>query len=164
MCPDLLSQKYLLATLNTPPPIWATMRLKYQYQCGGFLNGSAHLNIFIAISIQHRFYSIQRLPFNWKSPKGYFIAVLLQMVVSLYPMCYLGTFSSLAVGAFIFATLALKELKSKLKSIKKRAKSKQNQFELWTQFVKFYQLHTDLKQLSKLKYESCFRNQMDSGH
>lgn len=107
-------------------------------------------------------YSIQRLPFHWKSPKGYFTAVLLEMVVGLYPMCYLGTFISLAVGAFIFAILALKELKGILKSLKKRAKSRRSHCELLTNFFKFYQSHTDLKQLSKLKCSPRFMNQMNT--
>lgn len=89
------------------------------------------------------------MPFDWKSPIGYLIAVLLELVVALYPMCYLGSFLSLAVGSFIFATAVTKDLDGTLASIKKLAKKKRQNSQLFKQFAKFYQLHTDLKQLSQ---------------
>lgn len=98
------------------------------------------------------FHSFLRFPSFWNDPVGYLIAVVLQLVMIAYPMCYMGSFLSLAFAAFMLAISVAKELKGIAKSINKRLKNKREHPKLLKQFIKFHGLQTDAKQFSNQKF------------
>lgn len=158
------SQRQSSAILNTLPPMWEEMLFICHCQCGEFIWENSFLLmielilnkiiicvIFIRLIdnllniVSNLFFNI---PFDWKNPIGYLIAVILQLIVTLYSMCYMGSFLSLAFGTFLFTISIAKDLKSILISINKRVNKKPKNSQLLKLLIKFHQLHTDLKQLS----------------
>lgn len=43
-----------------------------------------------------------RFPFDWKTPKGYGLAVILQFIMYLNPLRFIACYLSIAVGSFLF--------------------------------------------------------------
>lgn len=90
-------------------------------------------------------YVFQRLPFNWKNPIGYLVAVFLQIIVETYHFRYLACFLTFALGGYLFTTTSSIDVIKDLKSVNDDLRSK---IDISTKLTKLINLHSDSKQLS----------------
>lgn len=98
-------------------------------------------------------FDTERFPFNWKNPIGYCVSVSLQIIVVLYPMRYLASFSTLALGAYLFAVSSVKVVTADIKASNDNTDLllKSPTFDIYRKFSELIDLHSDAKQLSVLK-------------
>lgn len=93
---------------------------------------------------------ILRLPFPWRSPFGYFIAVGLQIVTTSYVLLFVTSVMSFTLGSFLFAFSFTKDVSNKLRSLNQMAKNGQCEAEISKEFAAFILLHSRIKQLSMI--------------
>lgn len=70
---------------------------------------------------------MQRLPFDWKNPIGYLMAVALQIQIASVLIQYIETFLTLGFAGLLFIFSLVKDLINDLKRFNKTAKSKKSQ-------------------------------------
>lgn len=71
------------------------------------------------------------MPFYWKNPLGYLIAVVLELVVYSLPILYYANMMSIAIGGYFFGITVLKDCKNITKSCNRMIKhSKATQLEI----------------------------------
>lgn len=99
-------------------------------------------NVFSPQTIIYR-----RLPFNWKNPIGYWIAVNLQLVFAATPLEFMGCFVSLAFASLIFVFSFRKDISDHLNEIDQDIKSKKLRSKVMEQLAELIQF-TQLRQLS----------------
>lgn len=92
-----------------------------------------------------------RLPFDWKNPIGYLIAVTLQYIIAIYAAIFMSCIVTLGFGAFLFAVAVNKISKQSLYTICKKAKHKTSQTHLLKRLHEFIHFYSSVKQLSVLK-------------
>lgn len=94
-----------------------------------------------------------RLPFDWKNPQGYLIAITLQYIIGIYAITFVGCIVTLGFGTFLFAVAVNKISKQSLSTIRKKAKHKSN--ETLRRLYEFVQFDSSVKQLSfNLKFQN----------
>lgn len=91
---------------------------------------------------------IQRIPFEWKNPIGYLIAVLLQFGIWFFLDLYLACFLTLAFGYFLFTLSIAKDMIDALQSINEHLKKKKPKKRILKQLNNFISMHGDVKELS----------------
>lgn len=89
-----------------------------------------------------------RLPFDWKNPLGYLVAVAATSIMASDPLHYMGCFLFLFYGVYMFSISIVKDLKGQLHSINKLARGKKCRADMYKKLSKFIRLHADIKQLS----------------
>lgn len=90
-----------------------------------------------------------RFPFDWKTPIGYFVAIILQHIISAISFTVVACALSYAIGGCLIAFSMLKEIRRILSKINRNAKSSRNDQRTVHHLTRTYiQLHSDLKQLS----------------
>lgn len=90
----------------------------------------------------------QRFPFDWKNPIGYYIAVSLQYFGAKMALSYVGCFLSFGVASFAFSIAVCRDLKYELNLIDGNVKIGKRRCQIFSKFMKFIDLHTNMKQLS----------------
>lgn len=90
----------------------------------------------------------KRFPYDWKNPFGYLVTVVAQFLLLIYPCQYLGCFTVLAFGAFMFSVAFVKILKNELRSVNKMATRKKLRKRMYKQLSHFIWSHSNAKQLS----------------
>lgn len=68
-----------------------------------------------------------RLPFYWKHPITYLIAILLQMGIVTLSLGFVAPFMSLGIVAFLFSFSVSKDLRRDIRSINEKTKVDQSQ-------------------------------------
>lgn len=63
-----------------------------------------------------------RLPFYWKNPIAYLIAIVLQMGIVTLSLGFVAPFMSLGIVAFLFSFSISKDLRRDIQSINEKAK------------------------------------------
>lgn len=96
----------------------------------------------------------QRLPFDWRTPSGYFAAFLVENVILFTIMLWLTCILFLVVGTVSFVTLLVHDVKSKLANLKSFATETHSEAELNTEIFSMIRRHCQAKQLSILN--ECF--------
>lgn len=98
---------------------------------------------------------VDRLPFDWKNPVGYLVAVFCQSALLLNPVRYMACMLTLVLATCILLLALIKEGVGVLRKINdnaKRPRSQQQQqqhtLELLADFIR---MHTDAKQLSDIR-------------
>lgn len=128
------------------PLIWGRMHLCCLYLHGLFKKFIGWVNIPYPI---FSIITIWRLPFNWKSPIGYLMAVIIQFGIVAYEFFVIACTLSLAISAFWFATSATKEIERIVHSIDdENVKHKRSDEILFKEFSAFIHIHSVVKQLS----------------
>lgn len=89
-----------------------------------------------------------RLPYDWKTPTGYLMALFIQYLMTIYPYQFIGCFLLLAFGAFMIANALVESLKHELHSIDQMASDKKSQKNMYKTLSEFIQAHASAKQLS----------------
>lgn len=69
-------------------------------------------------------FEIKRVPFHWKTPIGYLIAVVLQLLILAYPARFVSWMLSLAMGGYLFAMSLVNDIKEMIDSINENIKTK----------------------------------------
>lgn len=131
------------------------MLSSYQCQCGTSL--SKHISKmnylqFIDIVLKLSFFSmdaILRLPYDWKNPLGYSVAVAIQAVTAIYGLLFLVSLASVGTTTFFFTKALIRDINGLLRNINKNTKIEKQHGCILKQFSEFIQYHSDVKQLCK---------------
>lgn len=92
------------------------------------------------------------MPFDWKTPIGYIIALTLQYFGLAYLYSFTAFILSIEIGCYLLAMEFIIDIKNDLNFFNEIAKSKKNQSQLSSRLPDSIQFHIRLKQLSL----SCF--------
>lgn len=106
-----------------------------------------------ALFIKHPFFfqmHHQRLPFNWKCPTGYLIAVALQWISLTYIFYSAMIVTTYGIAGYLFVTAVTEDIKCTLNTIDEILKTKTTSKLIFKQFTGFVQLFSTIKQLSAL--------------
>ena len=99
------------------------------------------------------YFQIDRLPFNWKNPIGYGIAVALQISIVSYPLRYLACFFTLAFGAYLIGTTIAKHVVEDMKSTNDDIKFSKSKIDVFKKLSELIQMHSDAKQLNETRID-----------
>lgn len=94
---------------------------------------------------------IQRFPFDWKNPFGYFVAIELLYLISSSALFIVGCVLAIGVGNLLFAIAMSKSLKVTLYSINQKAYDKSDRKCFVEQLIELIEFHSIVKQLSEKK-------------
>lgn len=78
-----------------------------------------------------------RLPFDWRNPTGYVIAILMLMRIVEMPLHFIGCFVSLASACFLFSMSLAKDVQDDIHAINKNTRKKQTRADIHKQFIEF---------------------------
>lgn len=133
----------------------------YHCQCGKYFKLHTLLSIsrLLFANYINKFYCIlhlldtknlisHRLPFDWKNPMGYLLAVALQYTVSTYIFFLLAGFSALAIGSYFIGLTGAKEIRICIFETNRRLQTKYERAYIHRFIFIFIQWHSRLKQLS----------------
>lgn len=95
---------------------------------------------------QFNYFSHLRLPFDWKNPSGYLIAVCIEGIVSLPVLHYFAFIVSFGLGGYFFAIASVKDMKADMQSVNEAAKIKQS--DCLKHINEFAHLHANTIRLS----------------
>lgn len=93
---------------------------------------------------QHIFQN--RLPFDWKNPIGYLVAVLLQLRMVSIPLCFVRTLLLLAAGLVLFTLSITEDQECDLNSINESIQAEQPRGLILDQITEFIK-STNIKRL-----------------
>lgn len=85
------------------------------------------------------------LPFNWKNPRGYLIAIIWQYVSIFVLLRFLACLGTLVVACFIMSISVTKDWKGDLRTMKKMAKTKQSEADIFKHLTEFIRSHSNIK-------------------
>lgn len=91
---------------------------------------------------------IKRLPFDWRNPYGFMIALGIQYVMFLYMAMIGGNIFILPVGSFLYAIAMTKCIKGSLFAIGRSGDTNQTTGPILEQLAEFIEFHSHVKQLS----------------
>lgn len=73
------------------------------------------------------------MPFDWKNPLGYSIAIVFQLLIVSQPLRFIGCMMSIGVGGYYFGWSLVNEFKNETKSYNEIINGKASRLELRTQ-------------------------------
>lgn len=91
---------------------------------------------------------VSRIPFDWKTPFGYVIAVAIQFFIVVKTLQCDGCLLSIALAGFTWAMSIGRDLKRILSSINENLMNQQPRYQIQKQLIEFIDLHSRLKELS----------------
>lgn len=103
-----------------------------------------------------------RLPFDWKNPKGYLIAVVIQYIFTFNTTFAAASVVTLLIGAYIAISLLVHDLINTIGSFHKNIQQKKNRNKCPAQLFAFITLHSSAKQLSQSQIAKKKTNEMKS--
>lgn len=89
-----------------------------------------------------------RLPFDWKNPIGYLIAVAVQLQIHLIFFRYIACFFTLVCAQLMFVFSVVKDIKGELNRFNEIARTKKTQCRSMKQLSEIISIHISLKELS----------------
>ena len=92
---------------------------------------------------------IQRLPFDWRNPFGFLVAIAIQYVMLSYTLIVAAVMMTLAIGAYLFGMAASKCIKGSLFNISRNIKARRSRKHVMKQVIEFVEFHSTVKQLSE---------------
>lgn len=138
-------------------PIWARTYLNYHVRCGkpGVVCAANHM--FCAqCTLTESVWHLNRFPFPWKNPYGFFIAVAIQYIMLTGVLMMASCVLTLSTGFFSLVLTMAKVIKQSLRSINRNSKKKKNRTAISNQITRFIRYHSMVKQLSRLAF--IYRN------
>lgn len=112
-------------------------------------NSNVHLKI---SKFKCYIFSIWRLPFDWRNPFGYFIAISIDLLFFWYEMMISTYILALGIGSYFFGIAMSKSIKRSLFSISQSADTKIELKVISEQFAEFIEFHSRAEQLSDLNF------------
>lgn len=94
----------------------------------------------------------ERLPFDWKSPYGYLIAIAIQYVMGRYGYMIGASIFVLSIGAYLYGNSLSKGIKGSLFAFNRNVRAKTDQSILLEQVIEFLELHSNAKQLIAIQW------------
>lgn len=91
-----------------------------------------------------------RFPFDTKSPFGYLFGIFLQYNLVMYAFCIVACSVSVGISSYFLVILAIRDMKNLLRAINKQTRIKSDHSKMSTQFIEFIEMHSIMKQFSKL--------------
>lgn len=91
-----------------------------------------------------------RMPFDWKNPTGFLVAVIIQYIFDVITLSVSAWSAALNIGAVLFIFTLIKDIRRSLKPINDNAKSTTRKRQAMQQLSDYIQLHSNVKQLSKM--------------
>lgn len=88
------------------------------------------------------------LPFEWKNPIGYTIAVILESMVAFNLLYFMACFLSIPLGSYFFVNSNNGLMKNDLESINKMANDKKSASDIFEPFSRFIRSYAETKQLN----------------
>lgn len=107
-------------------------------------------NIVEALTKHKYFNKFSRVPFDWKNPIGYLIAIIWEYITVVYAFMVVGILTTFGFGTFLLALTALDDVKVGLKKINDLAKFEKNRAQTSNLLGDSIQFHGRLMQLSNL--------------
>lgn len=90
-----------------------------------------------------------RFPFDWRSPFGYSIALMIEYIVCLYSLKITACLFALGIGCFVYLFAASKCVKGSIEVINEStSEAEVNSRITFERFTEFIQFHSHVKQLS----------------
>lgn len=89
-----------------------------------------------------------RLPFDWKCPSGYLVAIVLQWFAMIYACFSIMIVITTGIASYLYLNAVTKDIKCILKPMNKRSNSKNHCKHIHKHFIDFIDLHSAIKQLS----------------
>ena len=99
---------------------------------------------------------IDRLPFDWRNPFGYFVATTLQFIIDSIAFRFIGCLASAGAAAILFGIALIKDLKSISNSVNDSATIHQNQSKCYNQLRQLIKILSISKQFSINFFWSSF--------
>lgn len=93
-------------------------------------------------------FSICRLPFNWKDPVFYALAMTVEYSITMVLFYFIACLISLKIGTLLFSIAISEDIKRSLHSINTISKRKAGHARIFTHLVNFVESHVEAKQLS----------------
>lgn len=91
-----------------------------------------------------------RLPFDWKHPSGYFVAICLQYFMLIEVLAFLACAIALVLEFFLLAFSFTKDMRNHLRSFNQMIKTDHSEADVSEIFTKFVSFHTPAKELSNI--------------
>lgn len=91
---------------------------------------------------------MQRMPFDWKNPVGYPVAISLQFGMLFFLNVYLACFLTLAFGYYLFTLSIAENMTDELHLMTRGAKMQKSAKQILTELSEFISIHADVKELS----------------
>lgn len=91
----------------------------------------------------------ERLPFKWRNPVGFLIAIVMEYAILLYALIVTASILSMAIASFLYAVALSRDIKGSLFAFNLNAQAKVDQPILLDQLTEFIEVHSSAKQLSK---------------
>lgn len=103
---------------------------------------------------------ILRLPFDWKTPSGYLIAVIFQSMLAAYHFFLTSTITTFGIGTYLFLLSPIEDIKVNFDSTTHRKPNMQRTPRIRNvrKLCEFVEIHADSKQLS----DSVLKNEINS--
>lgn len=118
-----------------------------------------HLKISIKILFCSKY---QRFPWNWRTPVGYFIAVIIQYVLTSYVFIFGALALVIGLGCILMGNSLVKDICASMSAFNDIANDDGNRQRMNEQLVDFIETHSALIELSTMcsdsKFERNFKN------
>lgn len=98
-------------------------------------------------------FSVQRLPFDYRNPVGYLIAIIIHFLMIWYELMIGACVVSFAFGCYFFVIAMSKSIKASLFAIDRSIGDKIDEKLMLDQLVEFIDLRATGKQLRKLRFK-----------
>lgn len=95
--------------------------------------------------------SLDRLPFDYKSPLGFLLAIAIQYTMLVYALLFGSCVVALGIGFFLYEMAASKCIKTTLFSINRNIHAETDAAQIMEQLIEFLQFDSQHEQLSVSK-------------
>lgn len=97
-------------------------------------------------------FKIQRLPFDWRTPTGYFLAIVIQYIQTCYTFLFATSALSLGIGMYFIGNAIIKDICASLNAIDDNAKFDGNRMQIIDQISDFIETHSCVLELSAMRF------------
>lgn len=88
----------------------------------------------------------ERFPFEWKNPRGYVIAVIIDTVIGMHLFTLIASIASLGIGSYLLAIVATSEIRKGLDLINKNLKTESERPRAMQRISQFVHWHSILNE------------------
>lgn len=96
------------------------------------------------------FGKIRRFPWDWQTPTGYFLAVIIQYIQTVYLFLFASISFSIGIGGFLFGNTVMKDMCAIINSINDNAQFDGNRTQMMEQLSQLIETHSFALELSEM--------------
>lgn len=97
-------------------------------------------------------FKFQKLPFDWHTPAGYFLAIIVQYIQTCYTFLFAIAAFSLGIGMIFIGNAMISDMCACLNAINDNAKFDGNQMQITDQLSEFIETHSNELELSAMRF------------